>query len=46
MFEILKPFFYSTDGVTSVFFKEGETQEISKDLAPGLLKEKFIKAVK
>lgn len=46
MFDILKDFLYSTDGVTAVLYSTGDTQPVIDDLAPGLLKEKFIKAVK
>jgi hypothetical protein len=43
MYEILKPFFYSTDGVTSVRYEEGEAKPVNDDLAPGLIDEGFIK---
>jgi hypothetical protein len=43
MYEILKPFNYSPDGVTVVRYQAGETQPVSADLAPGLIAEGFIK---
>lgn len=42
MFEVLKDFFYSTDGVTSVLYSAGETQSVNNDLSPGLISEGFI----
>lgn len=46
MYEILIPFYYSTDGTTAVLYSVGEVQPVNDDLSVGLLKEKFIKKPK
>jgi hypothetical protein len=43
MYEILKQFNYSTDGVTSVRYHVGEVRPVSDDLSIGLFEEGFIK---
>lgn len=43
MYEILKAFFYSDDGIKTVRYEAGETQPVNDDLAPGLIADGFIK---
>jgi hypothetical protein len=44
MYEILKPFFYSNDGVTLTFYDAGDDlRSVNDDLSPGLISEGFIK---
>lgn len=41
-YRILRPFDYSTDGVTSIPMVPGADEDIRADLAPGLLAEHYI----